>query len=98
VASGHVVADPQQHLPRLVVVFVVGGTTFEEAAAVAEINAAAARGEGPAGATGARVLLGGTGVLNSSAFLRTIEALAASEQQQHAGMYQQQQRARGGGY
>ena len=88
----------QQHLPRLVVVFVVGGTTFEEAAAVAEINAAAARGEGPAGATGARVLLGGTGVLNSSAFLRTIEALAASEQQQHAGMYQQQQRAGGGGY
>ena len=61
----------QQHLPRLVVVFVVGGTTFEEAAAVAEINAAAARGEGPAGATGARVLLGGTGVFNSSAFLRT---------------------------
>ena len=86
----------QQHLPRLVVVFVVGGTTFEEAAAVAEINAAAARGEGPAGATGARVLLGGTGVLNSSAFLRTVEALAASEQQQAAGMYHQQQQR--GGY
>ena len=90
----------QQHLPRLVVVFVVGGTTFEEAAAVAEINAAAARGEGPAGATGARVLLGGTGVLNSSAFLRTVEALAASEQQQqqYAGGMYQQQRGGGGGY
>lgn len=88
----------QQHLPRLVVLFVVGGTTFEEAAAVAEINAAAARGEGPAGATGARVLLGGTGVLNSSAFLRTVEALAASEQQRAAGMYQQHHQQRGGGY
>ena len=87
----------QQHLPRLVVVFVVGGTTFEEAAAVAEINAAAARGEGPAGATGARVLLGGSGVLNSSGFLRTVEALAASEQQR-AGMYQQQRGGVGGGY
>ena len=54
--------------PRLVVAFVVGGTTYEEARAVAELNAAAERGEG--WSAGVRLLLGGTSVQSSTTFLR----------------------------
>lgn len=45
--------------PREVIVFVIGGTTYEEEKAVAEVNAAG----------GVRVLLGGTGILNSQQFM-----------------------------
>ena len=58
--------------PRLVAVFIVGGTTYAEAAAVASLNAAAGPG-------GPRVLLGGTGVLNSAAFLQALGAVGEAE-------------------
>lgn len=45
--------------PQDVLIFVVGGTTFEEARAVAEVNAST---------PGVRVVLGGTSVLNSAGF------------------------------
>ncbi|KFM24466.1 Vacuolar protein sorting-associated protein 45-like protein [Auxenochlorella protothecoides] len=72
-------AGPPPPPPRLIVAFVVGGTTYEEAAAVAGLNAAAAKGEGPL-PPGTRVLLGGTGVQNSSSFLRDLaeELMAGS--------------------
>lgn len=70
-------ASPPTPPPKLVVVFMVGGTTYEESAAVAELNAAATRGEGPA--PGARVVLGGTGVLNSAEFWRLFEEVADAE-------------------
>ena len=59
-------------VPRLVVVFIVGGTTYQEAAAVAALNA----GAGPGGP---RVILGGTGVLNSRAFLDAWGAVGDAE-------------------
>jgi vacuolar protein sorting-associated protein 45 len=65
--------------PREAVVFVVGGTTYEEAKAVAEWNEK--HGE-------LRVVLGGSGVLNSAAFL---EGLTAGYELGGGGGEQQQQ-------
>lgn len=67
--------------PRLVVAFVLGGTTYEEARAVAELNAAGERGEG--WSAGVRLLLGGTGVQSSASFLRDLRELQANERYQH---------------
>ncbi|KAK3074415.1 vacuolar protein sorting-associated protein 45 [Teratosphaeriaceae sp. CCFEE 6253] len=50
--------------PQDVVVFMVGGTTYEEAKVVAGINAQGA---------GVRVVLGGTGVLGSEGYLEAVE-------------------------
>lgn len=50
--------------PQDVLVFVVGGTTYEEAKMVAQLNAST---------PGVRVVLGGTGVLNSRRFLEEVE-------------------------
>lgn len=54
--------------PQDIVIFVVGGVTFEEARLVAEINAST-----PA----VRIVLGGTSVQNSSSFLDEIEYAGA---------------------
>nr|POE56805.1 vacuolar protein sorting-associated protein 45 [Quercus suber] len=50
--------------PQDVIVFMVGGTTYEEAKMVAQVNASS---------PGVRLVLGGTGVLNSSTFLEEME-------------------------
>lgn len=50
--------------PQDIVVFIVGGTTYEEAKMVAQVNASS---------PGVRVVLGGTGVLNSMSFLEEVE-------------------------
>ncbi|PNW80892.1 hypothetical protein CHLRE_07g333950v5 [Chlamydomonas reinhardtii] len=77
-------ANAKRAPPREVIVFVLGGTTYEEAKAVAEMNdranAAANAGPGvPAGASPSggqlptpRVVLGGTGILNSQMFLSAL--------------------------
>lgn len=57
--------------PSEAIVFVVGGSTYEEAKAVAEWNARA----GPA--SGMRVLLGGSEVLNSDGLLAALGAGAS---------------------
>ncbi|CAA7402333.1 unnamed protein product [Spirodela intermedia] len=54
----------QQGRPSDVVIFIVGGTTFEEARAVAMNNAAN---------TGTRFILGGPAILNSNRFLKDLE-------------------------
>lgn len=46
--------------PQDIIVFIIGGATYEEAKSIAQINAST---------PGVRVVLGGTGVLNSSMFL-----------------------------
>ena len=66
-----------QKPPRLVVVFVVGGATYEEAKAVAELNAAGERNEG--WSAGMRLLLGGTSVQSSATFLRDLREVATNE-------------------
>jgi vacuolar protein sorting-associated protein 45 len=50
--------------PQDIIVFIVGGTTYEEARVVAQINASS---------PGVRVVLGGTTVHNSSTFLEEVE-------------------------
>ena len=50
--------------PQDIVVFVVGGATYEEAKMVAQVNASS---------PGVRVVLGGTGVQNSSSFWAEVE-------------------------
>lgn len=65
--------------PRLVVAFIVGGTTYEEARCVAEANAAGERGQG--WAAGMRVILGGTGVQTSASFMRDVREMMNNERQ-----------------
>lgn len=50
--------------PQDIIVFMVGGTTYEEAKMVAQVNASS---------PGVRVVLGGTGVHNSNSFLDEVE-------------------------
>jgi hypothetical protein len=50
--------------PQDIIVFIVGGTTYEEARVVAQINASS---------PGVRVVLGGTSVHNSESFLGEVE-------------------------
>lgn len=56
----------QQGRPQDVVIFIVGGTTYEEARMVSMQNAAQ---------NGTRVLLGGSVVLNSSSFICDLEEI-----------------------
>lgn len=59
--------------PQDIILFIVGGTTYEEAKAVAQLNAQFATGQhlsgsmGPSGpvSAGTRIILGGTCVHNS---------------------------------
>jgi hypothetical protein len=53
--------------PQDIIVFMVGGTTYEEAKMVAQVNASS---------PGVRVVLGGTGVLSSTEFLGQVEEAA----------------------
>jgi vacuolar protein sorting-associated protein 45 len=66
--------------PKLIVVFIVGGTTYEEAKAVAELNSSADRGEG--WAAGMRFILAGTGPQSSSTFLEDWEEVSVMERYQ----------------
>ena len=50
--------------PQDIIVFLVGGTTYEEAKMVAQINASS---------PGVRVVLGGTTVHNSASFLEEVD-------------------------
>ena len=55
--------------PQDIVVFMVGGVTYEEAKMVAQVNASV---------PGVRVVLGGTSVQNSTAFLEEVEDAVSS--------------------
>lgn len=59
------------------VAFIVGGTTYEEARTVAELNAAGERGEG--WSAGTRLLLGGTSVQSSASFLKDWQEVMQNE-------------------
>jgi vacuolar protein sorting-associated protein 45 len=76
--------------PSEAIIFIAGGSTYEEAKAVAEWNAkqgssggGGGGGAGQAGGLGAppapmRVLLGGSGILNTDAMLAALGAGASS--------------------
>ena len=55
--------------PQDIIVFIVGGATYEEAKMVAQVN-----GTVP----GVRVVLGGTSMLNSSTFLEEVDDVVGS--------------------
>jgi hypothetical protein len=55
--------------PQDVIVFMVGGVTYEEAKMVAQVNASV---------PGVRIVLGGTSVLNSTTFLEEVDDAVAS--------------------
>ena len=65
----------QKQPPKLVIVFIVGGTTYEESRAISELNAQGARHEG--WSSGMRLLLGGSGVLNSRNFMSAFQEMSA---------------------
>ncbi|GAB0492681.1 hypothetical protein MMPV_003949 [Pyropia vietnamensis] len=82
-------SDRHNVAPREVLVFVVGGTTYEEARCVASVNGAvnaakAAEGSATAGAAaaaravGGTVVLGGTAVHNSDSFLVEVAGVVAA--------------------
>lgn len=55
--------------PQDIIVFMVGGTTYEEARTVALLNSQAHQSNGQGqSVSSARILLGGTGVLNSKRY------------------------------
>jgi vacuolar protein sorting-associated protein 45 len=54
---------PTRDKPQDIIVFMVGGTTYEEARVVAQVNASV---------SGVRVVLGGTGIHNSETFLAEV--------------------------
>ncbi|KAH8114481.1 Sec1 family-domain-containing protein [Phellopilus nigrolimitatus] len=65
--------------PQDVIIFMIGGTTYEEARVVSLLNQDLSSGSGPPGsatasAAGTRILLGGTTVLNSSSFLDMVRS------------------------
>jgi len=60
--------------PQDVIIFIIGGTTYEEARTVALLN----QDPTPGGTGGARLLLGGTCVHNSTSFLEMIESAASN--------------------
>ncbi|KAL5524559.1 VPS45 [Sanghuangporus sanghuang] len=68
--------------PQDVIIFVIGGATYEEARVVSLLNQDLSSGSGPPGsatasAAGTRILLGGTTVHNSRSFLDMIRTAAA---------------------
>eukprot|EP00899_Mesostigma_viride_P003438 jgi/Mesvir1/13095/Mv06075-RA.1 len=66
--------------PQDIIIFMVGGTTYEEARAVALLNAAS-QGTTPGASTSSlRVVLGGTNILNSGRFLSDWEQVRRKEQ------------------
>ena len=64
VGTATAAATAMRDKPQDIIVFMVGGTTYEEARTVAQVNASS---------PGIRVVLGGTTVLNSASFLGDVE-------------------------
>lgn len=79
-SDGTVAEGPSQFTvrpPKLIVAFIIGGTTYEESKAVAELNAGSCKGDG--WSSGIRFLLTGTGVQNANLFLSDWEQVALEE-------------------
>ncbi|CEQ43044.1 SPOSA6832_04937, partial [Sporobolomyces salmonicolor] len=78
--DGQNVSPQGMSRPQDIIIFIVGGTTYEEAKAVAQFNAQFAAGQGLAGSlgpagpvgVGTTILLGGTCVHNSKSFLTMV--------------------------
>eukprot|EP00163_Fabomonas_tropica_P009627 TRINITY_DN1944_c0_g1_i3.p1 TRINITY_DN1944_c0_g1~~TRINITY_DN1944_c0_g1_i3.p1 ORF type:complete len:525 (-),score=148.96 TRINITY_DN1944_c0_g1_i3:65-1639(-) len=72
--------------PQNVIVFIVGGATYEEARVIAELNALSAQGGDPKVIPpGTHIVLGGTTAHNSSSFLEDIRHLSPGDYRSGAG-------------
>ncbi|KAJ3865281.1 Sec1 family-domain-containing protein [Lentinula novae-zelandiae] len=71
-------ANASLQRPQDIIIFMIGGTTYEEAKSVAQINQqqSAASSNGGLSSAGARLLLGGTCVHNSTSYLEMIRTAA----------------------
>lgn len=63
---------------KLIIAFIIGGATYEEAKVVAELNS----NPSDAAVPGCHVLLGSTGSLNSTTFLSDLKYVAELEKYQ----------------
>ena len=63
--------------PKLIIIFLVGGTTYEEARVVSELNVQSERHEG--WASGIKFVLGGTSVQNSNSFMHDLTEMSNNE-------------------
>lgn len=68
---------PPSKAPKLVIIFMVGGTTYEEARNIAELNAQGEKSDS-GWCQGVKFVLGGTGVQNSQSFLSDLAEMAAA--------------------
>ncbi len=67
------VGQPTRDPPKHVIVFIVGGATYEEALCVAEFNNASADKKGPYSNPGrTKIVLGGNHIHNSASFIREL--------------------------
>ncbi|KAJ3932518.1 MAG: Sec1 family-domain-containing protein [Lentinula lateritia] len=71
-------ANASLQRPQDIIIFMIGGTTYEEAKSVAQINQqqSAVSSNGGLSSAGARLLLGGTCVHNSTSYLEMIRTAA----------------------
>ncbi|KAJ3893754.1 Sec1 family-domain-containing protein [Lentinula edodes] len=71
-------ANASLQRPQDIIIFMIGGTTYEEAKYIAQINQqqSAASSNGGLASAGARLLLGGTCVHNSTSYLEMIRTAA----------------------
>lgn len=67
----HWQAQYKKSPPKEAIVFIIGGTTYEEARAVAEFNE---RSDAPM-----RVVLGGSGLLNSQTFIDVLRSTISAK-------------------
>ncbi|GAA5985420.1 hypothetical protein JCM10908_006968 [Rhodotorula pacifica] len=82
--DGQNVSPQGMSRPQDIIIFIVGGTTYEEAKTVAQLNAQFAAGQGLASSVGpagpvsqnTRIVLGGTCVHNSKSFLEMVRDAA----------------------
>jgi len=66
----YLVGNPTKDRPQDVIVFIMGGTTYEEACTISEFNTKPEN-------QGMRVILGGTTIHNSKSFLKEVARLHA---------------------
>jgi hypothetical protein len=72
----YLVGQPSRDPPKHLIVFFVGGTTYEEALVVSEFNAAGPDGKSYSNPSKTKIVLGGTHVHNSSSFLNELRLVS----------------------
>lgn len=72
----YLIGQPSRDAPKSLIIFMVGGTTYEEALVVSEFNSASADSKTFANPTKTKIILGGTYVHNSTSFLNELRLVS----------------------